>query len=293
MVNAGGSGTHRGGSWRGAWPAGPPDPQPAVEGSYAGQLGPPPSAQTCAEQHKRPLTPQTGNSTAYEPSRLIGVDPAEDHRRGTMTRSGVLRVVVERGASVGLPGLHPHQLRHALAAWWLAAGGTEGDLMRLAGWKSRSMSMGPPRPLPSSEPGPPTPGWAWVPKSNARSSIGGAARLQPARRGIGWCARRCRCRCRCRWCRRCRSWCRWRCRRCPCPWARWSRAPGALAGALYQFQRSSACSTADYRHRRRRRGCRAMQCRAAGLKVVRRAWVRLGGSPPGRSAVPRSRRRWS
>jgi len=56
-----------------------------------------------------------------------------------MTRSGVLRVVFERAALVGLPGLHPHQLRHALAAWWLAAGGTEGDLMRLAGWKSRSM----------------------------------------------------------------------------------------------------------------------------------------------------------
>jgi len=41
--------------WRGAWPAEPLGPQPAVEGSYAGWLGPHPSAQTCAEQHKRPL----------------------------------------------------------------------------------------------------------------------------------------------------------------------------------------------------------------------------------------------
>ena len=44
-----------------------------------------------------------------------------------------------RGAQVGLPGLHPHQLRHTFAHEWLAQGGTEGDLMRIAGWKSRAM----------------------------------------------------------------------------------------------------------------------------------------------------------
>jgi integrase/recombinase XerC len=53
--------------------------------------------------------------------------------------SGVFQVIVDRGASVGLSGLHPHQLRHSFAASWLAAGGTEGDLMRLAGRKSRTM----------------------------------------------------------------------------------------------------------------------------------------------------------
>ena len=36
----------------------------------------------------------------------------------------------------GLEHLHPHQFRHTFAAAWLADGGTEGDLMRLAGWKS-------------------------------------------------------------------------------------------------------------------------------------------------------------
>ncbi len=36
-----------------------------------------------------------------------------------------------RGARAGLPGLHPHQ--------WLAQGGAETDLMRIAGWKSRAM----------------------------------------------------------------------------------------------------------------------------------------------------------
>jgi integrase len=40
---------------------------------------------------------------------------------------------------IGLPGLHPHQFRHTFAHTWLAGGGNEIDLMRLAGWSSRSM----------------------------------------------------------------------------------------------------------------------------------------------------------
>ncbi|MDQ6725052.1 MAG: tyrosine-type recombinase/integrase, partial [Actinomycetota bacterium] len=35
--------------------------------------------------------------------------------------------------------LRPHQLRHTFAHAWLEAGGDEGDLMRLAGWRSREM----------------------------------------------------------------------------------------------------------------------------------------------------------
>ncbi len=63
MVNGPASGTHRAGPWRAAQPAAPPAaplvPLLTVEGSYAGQLGPHPGTQTCAEQHKRPLTPQS------------------------------------------------------------------------------------------------------------------------------------------------------------------------------------------------------------------------------------------
>jgi integrase len=47
--------------------------------------------------------------------------------------------VVARGAAAGLPRLHPHQFRHSFADSWLSAGGNEGDLMRLAGWRSRQM----------------------------------------------------------------------------------------------------------------------------------------------------------
>jgi integrase/recombinase XerC len=44
-----------------------------------------------------------------------------------------------RGTQIGLSGLHPHQLRHTFAHEWLAQGGSEGDLMRIAGWKSGTM----------------------------------------------------------------------------------------------------------------------------------------------------------
>ncbi len=59
--------------------------------------------------------------------------------RGVLTDSGVLQVLRRRGAAAGIPKLHPHQFRHTYAHMWLADGGTEGDLMRLAGWKSRQM----------------------------------------------------------------------------------------------------------------------------------------------------------
>ncbi len=39
----------------------------------------------------------------------------------------------------GLPPIHPHQFRHGFAHAFLAAGGQETDLMRLAGWSSRAM----------------------------------------------------------------------------------------------------------------------------------------------------------
>lgn len=60
-------------------------------------------------------------------------------RFGAMTGSAVRQMVVRRGLEAGIKGLHPHVLRHTFAHSWLSAGGNEGDLMRLAGWRSRNM----------------------------------------------------------------------------------------------------------------------------------------------------------
>jgi integrase/recombinase XerC len=59
--------------------------------------------------------------------------------RGRLTAYGVVMMLRRRGRQAGLPGLHPHQFRHTFAHQWLAEGGGETDLMRLAGWKSRQM----------------------------------------------------------------------------------------------------------------------------------------------------------
>jgi site-specific recombinase XerD len=60
-------------------------------------------------------------------------------RRGTFNESGLATMLRRRGERAGIGKVHPHQLRHTFAHQWLAAGGTEGDLMRLAGWRSRDM----------------------------------------------------------------------------------------------------------------------------------------------------------
>lgn len=61
-------------------------------------------------------------------------------RRGRFTEDGISQMVRARGREAGVGDhLHPHQLRHTFAHAWLAAGGGETDLMRLAGWRSRQM----------------------------------------------------------------------------------------------------------------------------------------------------------
>ncbi|MBC8092069.1 MAG: site-specific integrase [Pseudonocardia sp.] len=46
---------------------------------------------------------------------------------------------MRRSELTGLGHIHPHQFRHTFAHEWLSDDGHEGDLMRLAGWKSRAM----------------------------------------------------------------------------------------------------------------------------------------------------------
>jgi len=61
-------------------------------------------------------------------------------RKGTMTDSGIRQMLERRGADAGVANVHPHRFRHSFAHRWLAEGGQENDLMRLAGWRSREMT---------------------------------------------------------------------------------------------------------------------------------------------------------
>jgi site-specific recombinase XerC len=89
--------------------------------------------QRAAPSTARPLSPWTATCASAPATRsrtCLTCGPAG----GAMTLSRSVPGVAARGASVGLPGLHPHQFRHSFVDAWLSAGGNEGDLMRLAGW---------------------------------------------------------------------------------------------------------------------------------------------------------------
>jgi integrase len=59
--------------------------------------------------------------------------------RGRFGDSGITQMLRRRGKMAGIEGLHAHQFRHGFAHEWLAAGGQEQDLQRLAGWSSPAM----------------------------------------------------------------------------------------------------------------------------------------------------------
>lgn len=58
--------------------------------------------------------------------------------RGPITADGVKAVVQRRAAACGVR-LHPHMFRHTWASQFRSAGGSEGDLMVLGGWRNRQM----------------------------------------------------------------------------------------------------------------------------------------------------------
>ena len=54
---------------------------------------------------------------------------------------GLHRTLKHRAALAGIPDFHAHRLRHTAAHRWLAAGGSEGGLMAVAGWTRPDMLM--------------------------------------------------------------------------------------------------------------------------------------------------------
>lgn len=58
---------------------------------------------------------------------------------GPLTPSAFAQMIAKRAKAAGLARIHPHQFRHTFAHEYLADGGQEGDLQRLAGWRSPQM----------------------------------------------------------------------------------------------------------------------------------------------------------
>lgn len=61
-----------------------------------------------------------------------------DRGRATLADSGIKRMLERRAEACGFD-LHPHMLRHTWASAFREAGGNEGDLMVLGGWRNRAM----------------------------------------------------------------------------------------------------------------------------------------------------------
>lgn len=99
---------------------------------------------------RRPRTLPFGTRTAEALDRYLRLRKADRHAdapglwlgekgKGPMTSNGVHQMLKRRGRAIGLPDLHAHQFRHTMSHRWLADGGSEGDLMQIAGWRSRQM----------------------------------------------------------------------------------------------------------------------------------------------------------
>jgi site-specific recombinase XerD len=59
--------------------------------------------------------------------------------KGPVTDSGISQMLRRRGREAGVPDLHAHLFRHTFAHEALTSGLHEGELMALAGWRSREM----------------------------------------------------------------------------------------------------------------------------------------------------------
>jgi site-specific recombinase XerD len=60
-------------------------------------------------------------------------------RKGRLTDTGIAQMLRRRAREAGLGDIHPHLFRHSAAHNLMADGMSEGDLMRIMGWRSRTM----------------------------------------------------------------------------------------------------------------------------------------------------------
>ena len=108
------------------------DNQTATVMGKGGRIRVVPYGKRAARDVDRYLRLRDMHPQAHRPELWLG-------KKGPVTASGVYQMIVERAQEAGLEHAHTHLFRHTFAHLWLANDGTEGDLMRLAGWRSRTM----------------------------------------------------------------------------------------------------------------------------------------------------------
>ena len=93
-----------------------------------------------------PISPSTGEAMARY-TRARANHPAQAKTdalwlggKGPLRDSGISQLLARRCDMAALPRINPHRFRHTFAHEFKAAGGSEGDLMLLAGWKTVAMA---------------------------------------------------------------------------------------------------------------------------------------------------------
>jgi site-specific recombinase XerD len=98
---------------------------------------------------RRPRQCRFGRKSAQSLDRYLRVrrrhaNASEDWlwlgRKGRLGDTGIAQMLRRRASQAGLTrNVHPHLFRHGFAHAMLSAGHQDGDVMRLAGWRSRQM----------------------------------------------------------------------------------------------------------------------------------------------------------
>jgi integrase/recombinase XerD len=94
-----------------------------------------------------PFGPQTGRAIdryiRLRRAHRLAASPALwlGDRGKPFNYDGLHKSLGYRASLAGVDGFHPHRLRHTAAHRWLAAGGSEGGLMAVAGWTRPDMLM--------------------------------------------------------------------------------------------------------------------------------------------------------
>ncbi|WP_435107830.1 tyrosine-type recombinase/integrase [Nocardiopsis synnemataformans] len=92
-----------------------------------------PIGKAAARDMDRYLRARAQRPQAGDGALLLGI-------RGALGVKGVQRALDRRAEQAGLEtGVHPHRFRRTFAHLWMSSGGTESDLMRIAGWSSMQM----------------------------------------------------------------------------------------------------------------------------------------------------------
>lgn len=91
-----------------------------------------PLSATTAQAAQRYMIARRGHKAAHLPPVFLGA-------RGPLSANGVYQVVRRRGELAGIPGLHPHAIRHYAADAAKSDEMSDGDIMELFGWSTPAM----------------------------------------------------------------------------------------------------------------------------------------------------------